>query len=103
MRAALRLDLALEWHAVAEPAVCCIGTSRAAFRTESEPAKYGSTHWLVSERADFMTLRAYNDAELSLALAHADAALKRSEQAVAEADSAEAEAAGAVSAETAAP
>lgn len=34
-----------------------------------------------NERADFMTLRAYNDAELALALAREDTARKRSEQA----------------------
>lgn len=43
-----------------------------------------------NERADFMTLRAYNDAELALALAHQDEAVVRSEQAVAEAVSSEA-------------
>lgn len=43
-----------------------------------------------NERADFMTLRAYNDAEVALALARADAARKRSEQAVATATAAEA-------------
>ena len=36
-----------------------------------------------NERADFMTLRAYNDAELALALTRADASRKRAEQAVA--------------------
>jgi hypothetical protein len=43
-----------------------------------------------NERADFMTLRAYNDAELALALAREDAARRRAEQAAAVAASAEA-------------
>jgi hypothetical protein len=33
-----------------------------------------------NERADYMTLRAYNDAELALAIAREDAARKRAEQ-----------------------
>ena len=43
-----------------------------------------------NERADFMTLRAYNDAELALAMAREDAARRRSEQAEAAAAAAEA-------------
>jgi len=43
-----------------------------------------------NERADFMTLRAYNDAELALALAREDAAARRSKQATEMAVSAEA-------------
>ena len=35
-----------------------------------------------NERADFMTLRAYNDAELAIALAREDAARKRAQQAM---------------------
>jgi hypothetical protein len=35
-----------------------------------------------NERADFMTLRAYNDAELAIALAREDAARKRAKQAM---------------------
>lgn len=42
-----------------------------------------------NERADFMTLRAYNDAELALALARADAARLRAERAQTLASSAE--------------
>jgi hypothetical protein len=34
-----------------------------------------------NERADFMTLRAYNDAELALAMAREDAARRRADQA----------------------
>jgi hypothetical protein len=41
-----------------------------------------------NQRADYMTLRAYNDAELALALARADAARKRADQAEATASSA---------------
>ena len=43
-----------------------------------------------NERADFMTLRAYNDAELALAMAREDAARRRYEQAAATATAAEA-------------
>ena len=42
-----------------------------------------------NERADYMTLRAYNDAELALALTRAELARKRAEAAVATAASAE--------------
>lgn len=42
-----------------------------------------------NERADFMTLRAYNDAELAIAIAREDAARKRSQQATALATSTE--------------
>lgn len=35
-----------------------------------------------NERADFMTLRAYNDAELAIALAREDAARKKAQQAM---------------------
>ena len=42
-----------------------------------------------NERADFMTLRAYNDAELALALSREDAARRRSEQAATVAAAAE--------------
>jgi hypothetical protein len=41
-----------------------------------------------NERADFMTLRAYNDAELALAMARENAARQRAEQASALAASA---------------
>ncbi|HWA71823.1 MAG TPA: DUF4398 domain-containing protein [Polyangiaceae bacterium] len=41
-----------------------------------------------NQRADYMTLRAYNDAELALAIARADAAQKRADQAQATAVSA---------------
>jgi hypothetical protein len=34
-----------------------------------------------NKRADYMTLRAYNDAELALAIAREDAARKRADQA----------------------
>ena len=43
-----------------------------------------------NERADFMTLRAYNDAELAVALARAEAARQRAAQATAKATEAEA-------------
>jgi hypothetical protein len=42
-----------------------------------------------NERADFMTLRAYNDAELALALTRADLSRKRADQALATAAAAE--------------
>lgn len=42
-----------------------------------------------NERADFMTLRAYNDAELALALSREDAARRRAERASAVAAAAE--------------
>lgn len=42
-----------------------------------------------NERADFMTLRAYNDAEVALALTRADHARKRAQAAVAAAATAE--------------
>lgn len=43
-----------------------------------------------NERANFMSLRAYNDAELALAMAREDAARKRSAEATAKAEAAEA-------------
>ena len=44
-----------------------------------------------NERADFMTLRAYNDAELAIALAREDSARKRAHQAMETAAAAEAQ------------
>jgi hypothetical protein len=41
-----------------------------------------------NERADYMTLRAYNDAELALAIAREDAARKKAEQVESQASSA---------------
>ncbi len=41
-----------------------------------------------NQRADYMTLRAYNDAELALAIAREDAARKRAEQLEAQSQSA---------------